>query len=154
MSRSHGDLTALEQLIICLWGIWCARNEFVFTRKMVEPKVTIERALAFLLSYKAAQGTGSPICLAIAQHSSEWLPPTFDHLKLNVDAAFTNKGAGYGFVLRDHRGTVLISGAGPLSDVTSVAHAKLLAIWRAADHIQDDAYVTPILVESDCLHLV
>jgi hypothetical protein len=38
-----------------------------------------------------------------------WIPPRPGEMKLNVDGAFTEHGAGIGMVLRDSQGEVLFS---------------------------------------------
>lgn len=84
---------------------------------------------------------------------SLWSPPPQGWLKLNVDAYFNTTGAGFGFILRDHRGSLVSSGAGPLPGATAAEHAEAMAIWCSLEltrESQDDR----ILIETDCLHLV
>lgn len=114
------------------------------------PKTTVERALGFLHPYQAAQSSLAQSHLIAAVHPSAWLPPDPGQLNLNVDASYSSKGAGYGFVLRDDRGAVKISGAGPLTGVVSAGHAELLALWRAMEHITHPPS-GQIFVETDCL---
>lgn len=47
---------------------------------------------------------------------------------LNTDASYCMKGTGYGFVLRNHEGLVLKSGAGPLQNITSAEHDEVMAV--------------------------
>lgn len=52
---------------------------------------------------------------------------------LRVNASFDSSGAGYGFVLRDHKGNALLSGAGPLHGVLSALRAEVLSLWTSFD---------------------
>lgn len=52
---------------------------------------------------------------------------------LNTDASFSSTGAGYGFVLQNHEGNVLRSGAGPLSDIASEQHQEIMGLIVVTD---------------------
>lgn len=67
---------------------------------------------------------------------SKWNPPAAGILLLNTDAAYSSEGGGFGFILRDSAGRVLLSGVGPLHDVISVEHAEFLAMWHGFNYIR------------------
>lgn len=146
-----GDTHHLEQFIMCLWKLWEARNAFCFAQKLIQPSTVVESSRSFLQLYYSFH---PPIAARRLQpeHPTAWLPPDGNQLKLNVYASFGIKGAGFGFVLRNSWGDVVLSGAGPLPNALSGFHAELLGVWYNYELVHEN-YQAHLIVQTDCLTL-
>lgn len=82
---------------------------------------------------------------AFQSPSLNWIPHVAGILMLNIDTSYSLRSGGFGFVLRDSMGRVLISGAGPLRNVTSAEDAELLAMWSGFDHIREYRIILSLL---------
>lgn len=81
-----------------------------------------------------------------------WFPPPFNHVRLDVDAAFDavfNKGV----VIRDFQGRLCAATAGPIRNPGSVDGAELMAIRSGLDLCLRMGF-SNVLVFSDCLNAV
>lgn len=58
---------------------------------------------------------------------------TLGRIKVNVDAVYRNGKVGYGFIVRDEIGTILLAGASLLASMVSVAHEKLMGFWHSIE---------------------
>ena len=58
-----------------------------------------------------------------------WRPPPEEYYKINIDGAFDSKSGtgGWGFVMRNMKGKVMLSGAGNICHVASAIHAEAVA---------------------------
>lgn len=65
------------------------------------------------------------------QHA-HWKRPTIDHLKVNCDASFHQKGGdgSWGAVIRDHEGDVVSSGSGKVNHLLNAFQAKLITCFQ------------------------
>lgn len=130
-----GSCTVLSQVIICLWGLWGARNARIFSGTQTPSVDILCRSLDFLSHFQAAmKGDSKPDRIVGLPH--HWQAPSPGSLKLNIDVSYSISGVGYGFVLRDHLSTPFLSGAGPLKQITSAEHEETMAAWRILDCIQ------------------
>jgi ribonuclease HI len=87
----------------------------------------------------------------------EAVPPEPDVLKVNIDGAFTpgHGHAGWGVVVRDHRGEVVAATAGRTEHVSDAFHAELHAAVQALRLVEHLGAIR-IILESDfykCLEL-
>lgn len=145
--------TELSKIIICLWGLWRARNDWTFSQLHKDGSTMIRRSLEFLSSYESAVKGDDSSSISVGRVSVRWRAPGSTTFKLNTDVSYTTSGAGYGFVLRDHTGHPLVSGAGKLSHITSAEHGEVMAAWRSLEQIQSFWHCN-IILETDCLGLV
>lgn len=150
-SPEHPNL--LSKIIICLWGIWRARNDLIFNHKNHLPQRIATTALDYLSSFQVASPDSSVPKLRGCDHPTRWLPPANASLKLNTDGSFLSNRAGYGFVLRNHEGRVLKSGSGPLLYATSAEHAEVMALRKSLENIQE-FWSHDFSVELDCQKVV
>ncbi|GJX87232.1 reverse transcriptase [Tanacetum coccineum] len=88
-------------------------------------------------------------------HTSVWLRPEIDLIKVNCDAAWKKESgkAGLGFVARDHNGEVLFSGARLDCYASSPLEAEAKAVHWAMTHVLSRGY-SRIIFETDSLCLV
>lgn len=135
-----------------LWKLWCARNELCFQGHSLQPEQIAEVARSFTALFESHRKL--PVGVHAASPSAHcWLPPTSGQLKLNVDAGFGAHGAAFGFVLRDHLGVVLLSGAGPLHGMLSTFQAELVGVWFSYEAV--GAYFSQdVIIPTDCISLV
>jgi len=87
-------------------------------------------------------------------HSAAWHPRTADTFKLNFDGASASSTFwGWGFVLRDHNGDVVLAGAkhGHVTSCPLIEEAKscLYAMKNAFEF-----GACRLVVEGDCLSLI
>lgn len=66
-----------------------------------------------------------------------------------MDAAFSRCGAGFGFVIRDHMGKLILSGAGPLLNSLSPLHAELMGASKIFLMAQT-SHLQLSIIEIDC----
>lgn len=90
-----------------LWGIWFFRNKKVWENKVVTHVIAMDWSFRFFKDWELAKtsratrrSTNIP---AVASHRQNWIPPTTDTLKLNVDASVTSGFDSFsiGPVIRD-----------------------------------------------------
>lgn len=100
----HGcDLIQLEHVLMLMWRVWGARNEFYFNARVLSPKQIVESSsLQYMSMYQSHHSLSSRDRLNSPSHL-RWLPPDKEHLELNVDASFTKYAVGYGVVLLNHK---------------------------------------------------
>lgn len=151
--ESDREMDSLCRLIMCLWGIWNARNRWLFTGKFVDPKHVAATSREFLSSYQHSIADSRRKIHTSIESPRKWLPPAIGWFMLNTDASYQSKEASYGYTLRNHHGRILQSGAEPLFNIVSAEHAELMAIWKSFSEIQV-FWETPIEIATDCNRLV
>lgn len=134
--KAHGsELSTLEHMIMLLWHLWGSRNDLCFNVKLLSPKQVVESSLQLLSVYQSHHLSPRQD-RSLGHPPLGWSPPDGEHLKLNVDASYSSHGTRFGFVLRDHSGTTLLSGASPLSETQIAFHVELLGLWRSFDAVR------------------
>lgn len=93
--------------IVCLWGFWIARNKWVFSGQLENPKTIVESSLAFLSSFQHSRVVIPLDANRPLEHPSKWLPPDIGWFILNTGASFQSTGASYAYIVRNHHGQVL-----------------------------------------------
>ena len=81
-----------------------------------------------------------------------WTPPDENWIKVNVDGALLAESgaAGIGVVIRDNRGTVLLSAWKSLQGVGSAEEIEALACREGRLHLAAEWIKKPTILESDC----
>jgi ribonuclease HI len=140
-----------------LWRWWIGRNNLNSEGKKLSVESVVGQA-----RYWAAESTqycnanrkgSSSSCTTMRQ--SQWIPPDGDRLKINCDGAFaaeTSTG-GWGFVIRDHDGTVRGSGAGQIAHAASAAMAEAQACQEAVQAAATWG-MGHLHIEADALNLI
>lgn len=149
----HGSYHKLSQFITCLWGLWSARNDWIFSKKYRDGGDVLRRSLDFLSITQSAMKDADIAATPALGSNVRWKAPGRSVLKLNTDTSYKPSGAGYGFVLRDHTGHPLLSGAGKLLHIISAEHGEIMAAWRSLEQISS-YWNRPIILETDCLRLI
>lgn len=149
----NGSLTVLSQIIICLWGLWGARNAWIFSGTQTLGSVVLRQSLDFLSSFQDAAGVDNRQDAKARDTNLYWRVLAEGCLKLNTDASYSTYGAGYGFVLRDHSGNLILTRAGNLLKISSAEHDEILAAWKSLEQIRM-FWDRNITLETNCLRLV
>ncbi|RLN22769.1 hypothetical protein C2845_PM07G31160 [Panicum miliaceum] len=134
------SLSEEKKLLIVelLWSWWDARNKANAgePRRTTEEVIYRARKVTKQLPY-ATTAAGVQMARTCAPR---WTPPPPDIWKINVDAACWAKeiDGAWGFVIRDHQGSVVLAGAGRLAVVCDAlcaeSHTCIEALQVVADH--------------------
>ncbi|GJN00674.1 hypothetical protein PR202_ga17870 [Eleusine coracana subsp. coracana] len=122
------------QTITLLWAWWDSRNKTNAGEKMRMTQEVIYMAMNAVSDVSIMKHTAT---MRVPKIKKRWIPPPIELLKINFDAAFfaDSKSGGWGFIVRDHDGDVIMAGAGKLNAVQDAlcaeAHAGLIALQFA-----------------------
>ncbi|XP_060960159.1 uncharacterized protein LOC133030999 [Cannabis sativa] len=106
-SFATADADKRKLLPVLCWAIWSARNDFVWQQKTTTAATILNTATGFLDQWSKAQNTlieTSWSSYTIHDGAEQWVVPSENKIKVNVDAALFNSSNKYGcgFVARDH----------------------------------------------------
>ncbi|XP_013673720.1 uncharacterized protein LOC106378078 [Brassica napus] len=136
------------------WGIWTARNSYVFENRYFTPVEIISKAIRMAREWSIAQ---SPPHSTPSSHHNRVLPPTLTStfVVCFTDAAWQagSNRAGCGWILKDHRDAWLKQGTSIFNHTSSPLMAEALAVRTALLNALDAGY-TRICIKSDCQALV
>jgi hypothetical protein len=120
------DPKVASRLILILWRAWFIRNELTHSNRCL----SISNSVSFLLYYwdtlftvrqdTVLDSKGKRLVGCVGSRSNDttskkrrWEVPELGKIKVNVDGAFMEGGqAGYGVVIRDDKGVVILSAWG------------------------------------------
>ncbi|KAH9712392.1 putative reverse transcriptase/RNA-dependent DNA polymerase [Citrus sinensis] len=147
-SRRKADT---EMLVAICWGIWSARNQFIFKLKKEDPQIVLAKAEAILKAYKR---THMPASIHMDQQTrmlqQSWTPPPAGCYKLNVDAA-TNRDkqiSGLGAVIRNAEGNVVAAAINFSKFFGDVAYVEAAAMEFGLQ-VAGNANLPSLIVETD-----
>uniref|UniRef100_A0A803Q6N0 Reverse transcriptase zinc-binding domain-containing protein n=1 Tax=Cannabis sativa TaxID=3483 RepID=A0A803Q6N0_CANSA len=111
-SFATADADKRKLLPVLCWAIWSARNDFVWQQKTTTAATILNTATGFLDQWSKAQNTlieTSWSSYTIHDGAEQWVVPSENKIKVNVDAALFNSSNKYGcgFVARDHYGMLV-----------------------------------------------
>ena len=126
-----------------LWHIWKSRNIFTFEGRGFCPLETLKKIRqevdAWFLAQKAVaeQNLCQEIPKALSNRS--WIPPSISWIKCNLTYSWDKNFnlAGVAWLLRNHQGQVLLHSRHAISDIDSLAEAKLQCLLWAIKSISD-----------------
>ncbi|XP_059635942.1 uncharacterized protein LOC132278145 [Cornus florida] len=117
-SKDEGQ-DVLGLVAYCCWGIWKARNKFVFDGQLSDPSRVVLLACSSFWEFKEASCSltltltsykyGPDSALFSHPSPSRWLPPIDGIVKCNVNASFSSftQVGGGGAIFRDSREIIL-----------------------------------------------
>ncbi|XP_024033484.1 uncharacterized protein LOC112095607 [Citrus clementina] len=145
----------IELLVAICWGIWSARNQFIFKLKKEDPHIVLAKAEAILKAYKR---THVPAPIHMDQQTwkaqQNWSPPPAGWFKLNVDVA-TNREkhtSGLGVVIRNAEGIVVAAAINCSKFCGDVAYVEAEAI-EFGPQVVGNAKLPFLIVETDSQEL-
>jgi hypothetical protein len=85
---------------------------------------------------------------------SKWRRPPLEFLKINVDGSYVeaNRFGGWGFIVRDHVGSVVGSGAGRIEQCNDAMHAEAMATLHALSFVSE-AGMSRLVLETDAINI-
>ncbi len=146
--------TDLSLFVLTLWGIWEARNKWLYENIKMVPSHVVERVKGLFQSFVCMHSISED-----SEHSNgdisveRWEMPPVGWYKLNVDVVVdkVNGTVGYGAVIRNSDGVVMAVGVdqGIFSDDVDIAEAEAL---RFGIRLASEISLSP-LVELDSLRV-
>uniref|UniRef100_A0A803Q767 RNase H type-1 domain-containing protein n=1 Tax=Cannabis sativa TaxID=3483 RepID=A0A803Q767_CANSA len=106
----------IDKLTMILWGVWGARNDLLWNKKIASVERVVSAAVTYLELWKVAQLKNGDVSASTSHASigSElWSKPSLVELKVNCDAAIFSreKSHGLGWIARDSAGVLLTAAA-------------------------------------------
>ncbi|KAJ9554109.1 hypothetical protein OSB04_018154 [Centaurea solstitialis] len=149
-----------DSFLMLLWSIWHRRNDIVWNDGPRDPSPVIRRAFCLLSEWRAKR---SLTMISSGSHdqpnTDSWKPPRPDFLKCNVDATVpdNNSSAGFGAVIRNHKGEFIAAKATPISSRPPVRECEALAIrdtilWVANRGESNVVFETDAKVVADAIY--
>ena len=107
---SEVDVQKFESMSVVWWRIWFRRNSLLHGKGWIPAADVLDWAGDFLQSYRTAMVSISSK-MVVEKPVARWMAHPQGVFKINTDAAldFNNKTAGFGVVIRDSLGRVLMS---------------------------------------------
>ncbi|KAM2145657.1 hypothetical protein ACFX1R_049187 [Malus domestica] len=122
---------SFELLLVLVWSVWKARNEFIWKGVDVSPVDVHLKAQSWLTEFKKWNEVQSP-SPTVRVH--KWKHPEFGWIKCNFDAAWEENGlyGGIGIVVRKATGGFIAAMALRETGITSALHTEAVAARSAA----------------------
>ncbi|CAL9239252.1 unnamed protein product [Arabidopsis halleri] len=121
-----------------MWRIWKSRNDFLFQKVNRRPESTAQKGIHDVNDWIAAtqqqQEETRPLPTSTdppprrRNRDGQWSPPPTGWIKCNFDSGFS-QGRSFtntGWIFRDYRGQVILSGCARLQSSTSALQAEAL----------------------------
>ncbi|KAL5818944.1 hypothetical protein ACOSQ4_022786 [Xanthoceras sorbifolium] len=142
----------MELLLVLLWRFWFRRNRAVHSAPLLSVEDTVDWLKMFLADFQAAVAVPGVRCGPVAER---WLAPSPGWVKINSDVAVDVRGRrlGFGVVLRDFAGKVLVSYTSLLLGLFSSDIGEALAILYGL-RLAVDLGLSSICVEYDAASIV
>ncbi|KAM6542760.1 hypothetical protein CsatB_007207 [Cannabis sativa] len=152
------DVDKKKLLSVLYWAIWSARNDFVWQQKSATASAILNTATGFLDQWSKAQNTlieTSWSGYTTNDGAEQWVVPSENKIKVNVDAALFNSSNKYGcgFVARDHHGMLVQGKTLLFTGSASPELAESIGIREALSWIKSHGWQHATL-ETDCLTVV
>lgn len=139
------------KIITILWVLWTERNSVNAGDKAQSPNRLSFQAQKLCTEFLEffSKRADQPRSLNL-----KWQYPSEEFLKINIDAAFFehDHSGGWGFVIRDHSGSVVGSGAGKLEHITDSMQAETNAALQALKYASEVGMLRVVL-ETDAFNL-
>ncbi|KAH7566475.1 hypothetical protein JRO89_XS08G0169600 [Xanthoceras sorbifolium] len=142
----------MELLLVLLWRFWFRRNRAVHSAPLLSVEDTVGWSERYLVDFQAAVAVSRVRCDLVVER---WLAPNPGWVKINADVAVDVRGRrlGFGVVLRDCTGKVLVSYTSLLLGLFSSDIGEALAILLGL-HLAIDMGLSTVCVESDAASVV
>jgi len=146
------DQQHFGEFVVVMWEIWNERNRVIFKqREMGMRRNLAARAVQFVSSYREFNEQSTR---PLATKGSCWRPPDTGIHKLNFDAGSVGVNLnGWGFVIRNHTGDVVLAGVKQNVGFSSPEEEEARACHYALHTTLSYGY-RHLVVEGDCQALV
>ena len=139
----------VETWMLVVWLLWDNRNHCFHRLSCRIPaeiaRIAVRMKEDFLQISSTSENTSH-------RRPARWTPPSYNNVKLNVDAAFCprSKVASLGMVVRNATGDFILCAVMKTDKVESSLHAELMAVEFGLETVKEIS-VPFIFVESDSL---
>jgi hypothetical protein len=135
------------QILTFWWLWWCNRNKLREGEKPLEAASIAHKTRCCAIEYMEILGSKSK---NKTNKITKWKPPGLDVLKFNTDGAFTpgENEAGWGVIVRDHRGEVVAATAGRSEHISDAFHVELTAVVQAV-RLAEQLGAIHVVLETD-----
>ena len=135
---------------VFLWRWWSARNKVNNGGRMASATEVCGSVSFYLMEFEKLHNLEKKVMPAAA--GSSWNPPPDDIYKINSYCSFdpNKRIGGYGFVVRNMNGEVLVAGAGNISYASSALHTKAIAAYKSVLHAAQLG-MSRIILETDSI---
>ncbi|XP_074358052.1 uncharacterized protein LOC141697532 [Apium graveolens] len=148
----------VDEIVMLLWAIWLARNRVIWHNTYPHVDEVVRDSRVILDQWKDAQ---SKIYKPSVGDSNtmdgkeQWIKPSVDTIKINVDAAlFHNEHRyGYGVVARDHNGNFLEVKVAGFAGSMTAEMAEVLGFKEALSWVKAKQW-SKVILEMDCIRVV
>ncbi|SPT16885.1 unnamed protein product [Triticum aestivum] len=141
---------------MAIWHIWENRNAYRNGEALIHPLRMVGKIKAYVefINMHSFSSTTS-IRRETLKSNQSWSPPSEGLMLVNVDAAIFSQSAraGFGVVIRDHRGRVQVANRGYFERVQIPEVAEAMALQQALI-LANNTGMRKIMVASDCLSLI
>ncbi|GKA73142.1 reverse transcriptase, partial [Tanacetum coccineum] len=137
-------------LMIC-WSLWLERNHIVHGQSPQNCGSIWQGAIRLLQEFHDAAICGNAqFKTNVDPLASTWHPPHYSFVKVNCDDAWfpSSKQAGLGFVARNSKGEIIVSGVKHVEYSESVLLVEVEAVWWAVKTAHEN-HLPRIQVETD-----
>ena len=119
------------KVIVFLWR-WSARNKANEGEWMQSAAEIVSSVSYFLMEFEKLENNNKDANSCVKHR---WRPPPQEYYKINIDGVFDSKWGtgGWGFVVRNMKGEVMLSCACNICHVVSPIHAEARAL-RSVQH--------------------
>ena len=143
-------------MAVAIWHIWENRNAYRNGEALNHPRRVVGKIKAYVefINMHSFSSTTS-IRRETLKSNQSWSPPSEGLMLVNVDAAIFSQSAraGFGVVIRDHRGRVQVANRGYFERVQIPEVAEAMALHQALI-LANNLGIRNIMVASDCLSLI
>ncbi|XP_073367696.1 uncharacterized protein [Aegilops tauschii subsp. strangulata] len=148
----QGNLDQTTSIVAPVWSWWNGRNKHRAEKKKIEINALLWQISSTVDEYKNFFGREKQ---ETVKQPEGWTKPAEGILKINVDGSFNKdtKSGGWGYVIRDHEGDVVIAAAGRLNHTSDALQAEAEACIQAIYKAQELG-IGRAVVETDAMLLV
>jgi ribonuclease HI len=142
-------------LAVTCWHIWESRNDARNGKDHLQPIRVASKIKAYVENIVQHCYKPSTASRCESTTAPKWIPPPCGQVCVNVDAAVfqAEHRMGWGAVVRDHTGSVLLACNEGVDGITAPEMAEAVAVRQALSITRDKGFQKIILM-SDCLSLI
>lgn len=137
--NSQGDVKALRAWPWMLWGIWKSINDLIFKGNRWLPQDIKDKAMneaeEWFLAQEVDDETKKLSEIVVEPRKGKWSPPPKDWVMCNVGFEWikSTKKLGVAWVVRNHRGVVIMHSRRVFSEIRNLDEARSVSILWAAE---------------------
>jgi hypothetical protein len=119
-----------QKIILLMWCWWSVRNKTTIGEQRKSAQEVVNEVNYHMMVWNLTHQQPNTRMKQVVKQ--RWKVPPEDAYKINCDGTFlssTGQG-GWGFVIRDHAGQVVMAGAGAADPLMNAYHAETLAMHK------------------------